>query len=478
MRERFKSILLFFLVVTSLFLTQKIWIKLPDTMAKRLNPIVDTYADSYALSDMITPHKYVINFGNKDHTLFYGDNKYHIWDDTKKILSQVLSSENITTEEIKRDQYLNLKEERSLIIYFPEEISTYILAKTWGVEDPNNITDAMPNIDETYIYLGTEDPFFVFSYKDNYLLISGNKIDTASLTENLTEIDISGNYDRYHTIREAYQIDNDIYIPNKMENNLPTVYFSNEISVLDDAEKRQVAARFFKEEMDYTREIVENNGSTIYMYNNKSLKLNINGTLEYFHSIEEKVPDRNLYISLITAAEFIKDKSSSLEGIYLSNIEEIENGENLGFRLKFKYRVRNIPVILGNREFGDYIEMDVYNNHVRSYKLLARSEMDLDLNMKIENRKVLSSFDVLDRNYDFLVREYLASTEKTLDFYKDLGNDVLRDDVLSKIEDISLAYYDPNLKDKNEKLIGVWVIAVDKKVYAFSVHTGDFVFGR
>ena len=336
MKERFKSILLFFLVVMSLFFTQKLWIRIPETVAKRFETAPETNANSYALSDMIAPYKYIINFGNKNHTLFYGDSKYHIWDDSRQILSQVLGSSNITTEEITREQYLNLKEERSLVIYFPEEISTYILAKTWGVNDPNNITDAIPNINEMYIYLGTKDPFFVFTLNENYLAVYDNEIDAIALKGKLTDIDTSNNYDRYYTMREAYQIDNDIYIPNRMENNLLTAYVSNEISTLTDEEKRKLATRFFDQEIDYLREIVESNGSTIYLYNNKSLKLNINGTLEYFHSIEDRVPERNLYISLTTAADFIKDKSSSQEGMYLSSIEDIEQAGNFGYRFKFK----------------------------------------------------------------------------------------------------------------------------------------------
>ncbi|NLL81073.1 MAG: hypothetical protein GX231_02050 [Tissierellia bacterium] len=478
MKERLKSILLFFLVVMSLYFAQRLWIRLPESLAERFEPMSDSYT-TYALSDMISPYKYIINFGNKNHTLFYGDNKYSVWDDSREILSQVLGSDNIITEEITREQYLDLKEERSLVIYFPEEISTYILAKTWGVNNPNNITDAIPNTNEMYIYLGTEDPFFVFILNEKYLAVYDQEIDTTLLKEKLVTIDKSNNYDRYHTMREAYQIDNDVYIPNRIENSLPIVYVSNEISTLNDEEKRELAKKFFDEDIDYVREIVESNGSTIYLYSNKSLKLNINGTLEYFHAIEDKVPERNLYISLVSAAEFIKDKSLSQDTMYLSSIEDIESGGNLGYRLRFRYRVGNIPVILGNREFGDYIQIDVYNYHIRNYKLLARGEMKLGLNAIIDSRSMLSSFDILDKNYEFLVNEYLYYAGKTKESYENyLRNVDLRDEVLSAVDDVSLSYYDPYLKDKEERLIGVWVISAGNRLYGFNIYTGDLVFER
>jgi hypothetical protein len=50
--------------------------------------------------------------------------------------------------------------------------------------------------------------------------------------------------------------------------------------------------------------------------------------------------------------------------------------------------------------------------------------------------------------------------------------------VLSSIEDISLSYYDPNLKDKSEQLIGVWVIRLNGKEYAFNAYTGNLVFEK
>src|SRR5690606_36099068 len=137
-------------------------------------------------------------------------------------------------------------------------------------------------------------------------------------------------------------------------------------------------------------------------------KLNINGTLEYFHALEDKVPERNLYISLTTAAEFIMQNTSLNKGMYLSSIQYIQSDGNLACRLTYKYRIRGIPVLLGNREFGDYIQIDVFNNHVRPYKLLTRREKELDLDTAISNRNILSSYDVLDKNYEFLVNEYLA----------------------------------------------------------------------
>ena len=472
MKERIKTILLLILVFISISLTQRVWIQLPKEMTNVFE-INKTYSASYDLSDMIAPNKYLLNFGNKNHTLLNDDSKHNIWDISKVILKEVLSSDIIKTEEISKDQYLKYQDERSLVFYFPEKINTYILAKTWDVKKPNKIVDTIPNINDIYIFLGNGDPFFVFSDGERYIISYNKSIDNTLLKNELIQIEEDKNYNYYYSMREKYNVDNDIYFADKIDN-LPTVYVSNEMTTLRDDQKNELAEIFFSSDTNYISKIVENNGSTIYEFNNKVLKLNVNGALEYFHPLEEQVLDRNLYISLSTVAEFIMQKTSSQNGMYLSSIEEIESDDNVGYKLTFKYRIRGIPVLLGNREVGDYIQIEVFNNHIKSYKQLTRRETEIDLNNIIEPGNMLSYFYVLDENYDFLEKKYLIYNNKTKE---EIGENIVQE-VLSAVDDISLSYYDPNLKDKNEKLIGVWAIRMNDKVYAFNAYTGKLVFER
>jgi hypothetical protein len=219
---------------------------------------------------------------------------------------------------------------------------------------------------------------------------------------------------------------------------------------------------------------VESNGSTIYIYNNKVLKFNMNGTVEYFHSLEDTVQERNLYLSLSTAAEFISQKAYSAKGMYLAGIQEIEADGSLGYSLTFRYRVRGIPVLLGNREVEEYVQIEVFNNQVRSYRQLFRREMDLNIASLQDSRQIMSSFDVIDQNYLFLESEYLKHTGESKE---QLGDQVVQR-VLSSVEDITISYYDPGLKDQEERLIGVWLIRAHGSVYAFNAYTGMLVYQR
>ncbi len=473
MKERAKTILLFLLVFSSFHMTSKLWIQLPEGLGN-LFKSDEVLSASYDLSDLISPSKYLLNFGSKNHTITYDDSKYDIWMNSKVLLSSILGTDSITIEEISEDQYFNFQEDKSIVFYFPRKLNTYLLAKIWDVKSTNKIADTIPNISEIYIYLGNGNPFFVFSDENRYVLVESAKVDNSDLKEKLTQIDEDKAYDYYYSMREIYGIENDIYIPYKTGYGLSTMYFSNGLVNLNDNEKRQVAERYLDKNIDYIREIVESNGSTIYVLNKKVLKLNSNGTLDYFHALEESVQERNLYTSLITAADFINQKSSSQRSIYLSNIEEIQSDNSMGYRLSFKYRIKGIQVLLGNREIGDYIQIEVFNNHIRSYKQLTRTEDDRGLSTTIERKNMMSSIDVLGENYEFLENEYLKLTNKT----KNQIGDNIKQEVLSHVDDVNLAYYDPNLKDQGEKLIGVWAVRFNNRIYGFNAYNGNLVFER
>lgn len=472
MKEKTKTILLFFLVFTSIYMTQRLWIQFPNIFSKVFEEEA-TREISYALSDMIAPDKYLINFGSNNHTILYEDFSYELWQGSKEVLRNIFSAEDVGIEEISKEEYMSYHDEKSVAFYFPETIKAYILAKALGTNNPNEITDTIPNTKEIFVYLGTKDPFFVFSDGISYIRAEGANINNTFLIMKLNEIEVMEDYDYFYSMREAYEVDNDIYIPYEINRSLPKVQISNEILSLNIREKRRLAERFFDRETDYIDELVESNGSTIFIYDNRVLKLNTRGTLEYFHAFEEKTGDRNLYTSLNTAADFITNKTYTQRGMYLSDIEEITSEENQGYRLKFRYKIKGIPVILGNQEVEDYIHIDVFNNHVRSYTQLARSEILTDLSPSIDNRVVLSSFYIIDMNYDILEEGYLNYTGRIKEEEENIVNDVL-----ASIEDISLAYYDSNMKDKEEELIEVWLIKANEKLYGFNAYNGIFIFER
>ena len=371
MKEKLKTFLLISLFGLSIIFTKKLWIQLPSEIFSIFTNQNEVIGSSYLLSDMIAPNKYLVNFNEKNHTLFYDDSKYGLWTNTKRNLTSIFGSKDVKVEEISKDEFSTYNGKRSIVFYFPEKINTYILARALDVKKPNLIVDTIPTIDKIYIYLGNDNPFFVFSYGDKNIAIHDQNIDISKFKDQLQLIEEENKYNRYYSMKETMGTDKDIYIPSEINNILPKVYVENEIRTLDEDKKRDLAERFFNKDIDYIREIVESNGSVIYVHNQRVLKLNVNGTLEYFNSLEEVVRKRNLYESMNTAAEFISKYTGVPKGMHLSKTEEIEvknslgdKNDSLGYKLTFKYRVRGIPIILGNMEVVDFVEIEVFNIHL------------------------------------------------------------------------------------------------------------------
>ncbi|NMA50044.1 MAG: hypothetical protein GX947_09850 [Tissierellia bacterium] len=474
MKEKLKTLLLIFLVGTSLIMTQQLWIQFPERITKIFEP-QPTYSSSYLLSDMIAPNKYLINFGKNKTTVVYDASRYRLWDSSKEAIAEVLSSKSVKIEEKEKGLTYNNLKEPSIVFYLPEKISTSIIAMAWEIKDPNRIVDAVPYIESISIVMGDGDPFFVFSGEGKHLKVYDNTIKLEEVMADLKSIEDSDDFDYYYSMSEIFELSgNDIFIPYEIRNSLPAVYVKNDLANMNNSDKETLAQRFLEKDKDYLRQIVESNGSTIYINDNRVLKFNLNGTIEYFHSLGNKVGDRNLYLSLSTAANFISQKAYSAKGMYLAEINEIEAEGSLGYKFIFKYRVRGIPVLLGNKEVNEYVQMEVFNTQVRSYRQLFRGEMNIDISQIQPNDNFLPSFDIIDRNYNFFESEYLKTTILTKE---ELGDSIIQK-VLSSIEDITIAYYDSGLMEQRERLVTIWQIKANNKIYAFDAYSGKLVYER
>lgn len=474
MRERLKTFVLVVLVGVSLIFTKNIWLEMPNEGIQLFNKDEKVYSSSYLLSDMIAPNRYLLNFNDKYHTVFHDDYRYGLWTNSKDILYDILRDKNIETLDISKEDMGSYNNKRSIVFYFPEKVNTYILAKAFDVKDPNLIVDEVPNVKSIYIYLGDEEPFFIFSNEEKSLKVINKSINTIALREQIEKIEDEKNYNYYYSMREKLGVNNDIFIPYEMKNIVPAVFVENQIRNLDEKQRNELAENFFNKDIDYIRGFVENNGSAIYLYNQRVLKLNVNGTLEYFHALEGSVKKRNLYESMRTAADFISNKAMTPEGMHLSKIEKIEADNSLGYNFTFRYRVRGIPVILGNEEVSDFVIIQVFNNHVRSFKHYARKHMDKPIENLYPEGKILASTDVMDMNYDFILDSYIKENEISPEKKKEIE----AEDVLASIKNVTLAYFDPCFKDIDEELIAVWVIEMQKSMYAFDVYNGSLIYKK
>lgn len=470
MKERLKTLLLISLVGISLLFTKKSWIEFPNDFGALVKSD-KVYSSTYLLSDMIAPNKYLLNFGDNYHTVLNNDYKNGLWSNAKELIAEGLASKDVEITSLDHEEYETYNEDESVVFSFPEEVNTSMLAKVFNIEKPNNIVNSIQEIKSIYIYLGQAKPFYVFSNEDIHFKVYTESLDVEELKTKVDKIEKEKNYNYYDSMENRFGIKNNIFIPYEMNNPIPRVFVENKIVSFTEEEKKNLVERFFNKDIDYIREIVESNGSTIYVYNQKVLKLDINGTLEYFNGLEKTVNKRNLYESMNAATDFISKNTDLIVNMYLNEIEEIEIDNNLGYRFTFGYRVGGIPVILGNEEVDNFIQMEVFNREVRLYKHHIRRYMYNQLEDITFEKKILSSFKVIDMNDDYIMDAYLKENKVDLK-----EKELIIEEVLSSIKNIDLAYFDPSLKTTGEELIPVWVIESEEGFYAFDVYNGELVY--
>lgn len=473
LKERLKTFLLLSLVVLSLFLIRQFWIQSPYE-AIVFEDEEEKYTD-YLFADMIKPNKYLLNFNEKSHTIFYNDKDNNLWTGTYSSLATILSSDDIEAYDISNEEFLTYNDSKSIVFYFPEKFYTYILARSLNVTKPNDITEMISEVDSIYVYLGRGEPYIVFSQGDQHLKVHSADLNVDNIEAKLDEVEESKNYSYYYPMKDTLDVDNNIYIPYKMSKTMPLVYVKNELDSNNIHEVRNIAETFFDKDIDYVREIIENNGSILYLYDQKVLKINQNGLLEYLAPLEEDVHERNLYISLNTVSEFLSTHVGGPKDMYLAEIEEIQLGEDLGYRLTFKYRIRGFPVVLKSNVAKDFIQIEVFNKHIRNYKRFIREDMNIKDYDVMDSSKMLSAFDVINMNYDLLEKNYIEDNNIPIE---DIDIEILTEVVLSSITDISVAYLDPCQKEEKEELIGVWLLNMEGRTYAFDVYEGNLVLDR
>ena len=127
-KERFKTILLLSLVCLSLYLVTKVWVEFPygtsfDFLEEEIKEL-----ESYLSIDLIRPNKYLVNFNEDSHTIFYSDIDNNLWTTAYSSLASILSSDEVETEEISKEEYISYHDKRSIVFYFPEQFNVYILA--------------------------------------------------------------------------------------------------------------------------------------------------------------------------------------------------------------------------------------------------------------------------------------------------------------------------------------------------------------
>jgi hypothetical protein len=299
----------------------------------------------------------------------------------------------------------------------------------------------------------------VDDYDMSNMIIRFKKVlDEKNLNEiNLADLDLE-------------QLKKNLLIHDKIEMKIPITYVSNEVALMNMEDKDKLAEKFFGVDKYYIRQIKEENGSVIYFYNSNVLKINPNGLISYYNPLRNEARERNLYLSLNTAVNFITKNSLFPYELTLDEITPIDVGESKGYKFVLSHKNNGLKMFEKNEESSNEIVIEVFNKEIRSFKQIFKLKDQFSYISYEDNSSMLSYNEIIDKNFDYLKAQFIENYG-----IKDKSK-ISKPQVINEIRDVYPAYFDPNLKLKNERLMLVWTINAFGKNYLFNAYNGVLMY--
>lgn len=445
------NIILIALVALTIIQSSFLWIDLPKRETS--NQATESYNPEELFIEILKPQKLIVNFGEQRHTIL---NKF---DDTyKDYLDTIFTIFNETEEDslvpITVEEYLDFQQKRSIVFEFNRVITGNIFRNLLGFSNKSNKKN--DNIPISNIYISDSDVIIGNAngyFKSN---ISINK----SIATTLSTIENQG-YENYNNFFELYGIKKNLLFPQKTSISVRDVYYSSDLLQVEQQTKNNLAEKLLSQSIDYIQEITQDNGTT-FVYEDKFLTLNNNGAIYYEDSSNIESKDRNLYTSLNSSINFIANKVGTVESLSLSKIEPIELGKNLGYKFSFNISEDSVPVVINGEKYKNYIELQVFSDHIRSYQQAYR-QIENDPEIKYTNTKVLPLESIVEKNRILFVDELSELTAQ---------------DILAKIQDVDLVYLYDFPEEEFQKLSIAVKINYDNRELFFSTESGKFIMER
>lgn len=433
------GILIVLLLVQASFL----WISLRNRPQKPQEALrVDEF-----YQEILMPQKLVLNYGQGDHTL-----RYHfsdIWKQTSSQIAEILS--DATPEDLRpmtAEEFMSALQAPSIVYQYNGPLSGSILINLLDRQNkmPNRI-----NIPLDSVYVAKDGSVCLAGGSDYYRLLNvKSKIPVGEILESNRHLDT-----KYLTFDEMFQIKRDLYLPKYDAVQLEKITYTSGLLNLDKRVKNNLAERFLGVPIDLIREIYQMD-KVNYVYENKFLSLNEDGTISYSNEDDFLVEDRNLYKSLNQAMLFISSKTGMTAQMYLEKVVPVEYKKNLGYRFYFNVKENSVPVV-PLRKDQSYIEIEVYSDYVKSYKEIYRKKVE-DPFYRREYVKMTPLYNILSANLK-------------------LFNQATPEDVLHGISYLSIVYLD-NVKAENAPLEMALEVTYHDEWYYFDLQTGKMIMKR
>lgn len=468
MKEKLKTLLIIILVINSIVLIYTF---------STANEIEEKNSENLAINeeynnaslDILVPNKAYLKTSDSKLFTIYDVTSENFFDSAMTVLYEILSMSDLNIKEVYEDN-IELKIP-DIMFFYPYEINLNLILKSYDIEKVNPKIDTIKSISSFGIYLYDDEYSLLLSNKDKDYIIQAYDYDMSNMKVIFKNVVNKNNFNEVNvTNLDLSKMKKNLLIHDEITMKFPITYVSNEVVLINMEEKDKLAERFFGVDKYYIRQIREDNGSVIYFYNSNVLKINPNGLVSYYSPLKNNVTERNLFLSLNTAVSFITKNSLLPYEFTLDEIIPIEAGESKGYKFILSHKNNGLKTFVKNNESSHDIVIEVFNNEVRNFKQIFKIKDQLSYTSYEDNSSMLSYSEIIDKNFDYLKEQYI-------EYYGIKEKDeISKQKVINEITDAYPAYFDPNLKLKNERLIPVWVVEAFGKNYLFNVYNGVLMY--
>lgn len=455
LKTNIKNMVLLVMVLICIYLSSKVWLKLPDFLASNVNedrnPHVISDADIWKV---LRPVKNIIKYDD-NYTVLYTDNK-GLWQRALNIINNAFlnySSSNVTETAAFPAEYLKFD--------FNTNIPVEIFTGHMDI-DNENIGKNVKSIKNVIIDLKNNNSIYIYN-GENTLRIASDKINTQELSDLAKTLDFDAKT-KYSSQEKIG--DETIQIPVPLEETaLNPVFVQSELDVFDIDRINEIAKDYFRNDYDYVRKSVEVSGNLVYVYRTeKILKINEEGLLDFYDASVEPENGVDVYKSFVAAVNFTQEFLGFPENGYLTSVENIHLEGNEGYRFTFSYNILERPILFSRVRANSALQIDVIGNNVVSYKRFIRNIDDKQMDKMAETR-VLPVIEVISRNIE------TSSDGENSDEVEEQVKPI-KPEMIKEINNIYLGYFDLSRIVKEQVLRVVWVIETSEKTFIFNAISG------
>ncbi|SDZ13110.1 two-component system activity regulator YycH [Tindallia californiensis] len=480
-KEKLKSLLLVFLIITSIMLTQRVWFRSPLEL-------LQTEASYFEVSEelleetrraVLQPDRLVLGFGggvnNSHHTHIDHRNLPPYWEAGKKLLAHFFTQE-LDVQVVPEETYFQAFSARNLEFHFGQGMPASLPAAMFGSMD-NDITQNLHSIQKILIPAREQQTIYLMDAEGTYYQLTledmPEEIPWPDFVTMLEEKSFSS-YVKYYPL--FTYVENDVLLPLSYEKNVPRIFVESTMDTGNESRLHEKVRSFFDENFDFVKMIRETTGSHIYMYGygQQEVRVSKTGRLEYTAETGNE-SGTNLNRAFNIALEFILRNEGFPEGAYLQEVTPIEENGNRGFRFAFGYHIQGFSVEQKRQNLSSPIIIEVFGDSVSRYRAMTRQVMGMP-EVRPEGG-IISPHRLIEDHFNALLEDLenrivLEKDETGEEEERGQENTISGDELLRRIEDVVLVYWDRKDTHRRQMLIPAWRMTIDGEKYYFDAHEG------